>query len=445
MMKPGRFRWPALTGTVLCALAFTAFQPARAAPFTVCASGCASATIQGAINAAASGDTVTVAPGVYVENITIDKPLTLLGTGRGATRILPALSNPDCGGAGGGSLCAGASNIILVQADDVTIAGFTLDGDNPALTSGVTAGGADLDARNGIITNYLSGVYDNLVVHDVRVENVYLRGIYASSGGTFDFHDNVVRNVQADPASIAMFNFGGSGVFARNSVSLASDAISANWSRGTSFLDNAITDSASGVHTDNAGGAGGVADVIRGNQVERCTADGYGVWVFVPYIAPTVEGNRVHRCATGLALFGGYNASPVAFTGNSVDNADAANSVGTLVTSDMIGYGCSNASAAFTDNTLKSNAAGVKLLQGPAFEGYPWDVCGIPGTVSATLNANDIFGNGTGVQNRSGNSVDASHDWWGCSRGPGAKGCDTIEDTAGSTTSYVPWLTAPAR
>jgi hypothetical protein len=31
--------------------------------------------------------------------------------------------------------------MILVQADDVTIRGFTLDGDNPALTSGIVRSG----------------------------------------------------------------------------------------------------------------------------------------------------------------------------------------------------------------------------------------------------------------------------------------------------------------
>ena len=87
---------------------------------------------------------------------------------------------------------------------------MTIDGDNTALTSGIVAGGADLDARNGIITNHGSGVYQNLEVYKVTVQNIYLRGMYASSGGTFNFHDNTVNNVQANAGSIAMFNFGGS-------------------------------------------------------------------------------------------------------------------------------------------------------------------------------------------------------------------------------------------
>src|SRR5262245_54867316 len=106
--------------------------------------------------------------------------------------------------------------MILVQASDVTISGLTLDGDNPGLTSGVVRGGADLDARNGIITNHQIGTFNNLTVHHTTVKNIYLRGMYASSGGSFNFHDNTVQNVRGENASIAMFNFGGAGVFVNN-------------------------------------------------------------------------------------------------------------------------------------------------------------------------------------------------------------------------------------
>ena len=125
----------------------------------------------------------------------------------------------------------------------MTIQNLQLEGDNPALASGVTAGGADLDARNGIITDYRLGTaFDNVTVTNVRVSDVYLRGIYSADGGSFSFTRNRVDNVQADPASIAIFTFGGSGVIAGNSVTNASDAIAANWSRGTQFLDNDVSE-----------------------------------------------------------------------------------------------------------------------------------------------------------------------------------------------------------
>lgn len=113
----------------------------------VCKAGCSYAHIQDAINAAAAGDTVQIAAGQYVENLVVSKSLTLRGSGPG-TVIYPAVSRPVCGD---GSLCPGASNIVLVQASNVTVRDLRLEGDNPALTSGVVVGGADIDARNGIL------------------------------------------------------------------------------------------------------------------------------------------------------------------------------------------------------------------------------------------------------------------------------------------------------
>ena len=289
-------------------------------------------TIQGGVDQVSPGGTVNVAAGTYVENVTIPKAVTLEGAGEGSTIVEPAISDPNCGGGGGGSLCAGGSNIILVQASDVTIHDMTLDGDNPSLTSGTVVGGADLDARNGIIEDYNSGTFDNTTVYDVTVQNIYLRGIYASSGGSgFDFHDDTVDNVQADPASIAMFNFGGSGTFENNTVSNANDAISSNWSLGTDYLNNVVTSSGSGVHTDNNGGFGGVADLIQGNSVSACKTDGYGIWTFAEYRDPTVTQNTVTGCAVGLAAAGSGSGTHVTtFSDNVVDGTGASVSSGEI-------------------------------------------------------------------------------------------------------------------
>jgi pectin methylesterase-like acyl-CoA thioesterase len=207
-------------GMVAACMAVAA--PAWAAPKTVCASGCPHTSIQAAINAASPGDTITIGAGSYFENVVVNKSVTLKGSGI-ETVIYPATSMPVCSP---GSLCGGsASNIVLVEADNVTITNLRLQGDNPNLTSGVVVGGEDIDARNGIITNHAVGVYNNLTVSKVKITGIYLRGIYASSGGSFNFNHDKISNVQGEAASIAMFNFGGSGVMANNVVSSANDAI----------------------------------------------------------------------------------------------------------------------------------------------------------------------------------------------------------------------------
>ena len=140
-------------------------------------------------------------------------------------------------------------------------------------------------------------------MHDVTVKNIYLRGMYASSGGTFNFTNNTVDNVQADPRSIACSTSAAAASMSGNHVSDANDAISANHSTGTTFTNNVDHRVGSGVHTDNEGDSGGTADVITGNNVSACTAGGYGVWTFVPYLAPTISNNTVSGCDVGLAAF----------------------------------------------------------------------------------------------------------------------------------------------
>jgi parallel beta-helix repeat protein len=65
-----------------------------------------------------------------------------------------------------------------------------------------------------------------------------------------------VQNVQGEYASICIFNFGGSGTISDNSLSDCNDAIAANWSAGTQFIGNTVTNSGSGIHSDNNGTVG---------------------------------------------------------------------------------------------------------------------------------------------------------------------------------------------
>jgi hypothetical protein len=449
------------------------------------------ATIQSGVNGVATSGTVNVAAGAYTENVIVAKSLTLNGAGKASVTQRPATSNPNCDGAGGGSLCAGSSNLILIQADDVTITGLTLDGDNPALTSGIGRGGADVDARNGIITNHLVGTFTNLVVHHTTIKNIYLRGIYASSGGMFNFNHDTVQNVQGEGASIAMFNFGGAGVFDNNIVSDANDAISANHSRGVQFTNNHVTTSGSGVHTDNAGDGGGVADTIANNTVTDSTQFGFGVWVFVPSITVNVQNNTVTNVDVGFAAAGmahgitgvsalasnfsahsgvaqagrrlppSFNvsepdstfqlrpaeihvaplapASPAAaiFTGNIADGQNKANSTGVYFTTDEFGFGSSDTRVTFESNTVKNNVDGFFLESED----------------TRTLNVSAAFNR---VVNNS-NSAVSVHDpsdpsppgfhgvidatmennWWGCNAGPNNAGCGSI---VGAGVDFNTWL-----
>jgi hypothetical protein len=410
---------------------------AASATPVVCASGCFFNSIQSAINAAQPGATITIGAGSYYENVVVNKPVTLKGAGL-TTIVYPAVSKPVCSG---GSLCGGeASNIVLVQADNVTITGMWLKGDNPNLSSGVIVGGEDIDARNGIITNHAVGTYNNLTVSRVKVTGVYLRGIYASSGGSFNFNHDTVENVQAEEASIAMFDFGGSGVMSSNKVLNANDAISANWSTGTQFLSNVIFKSGSGVHTDNNGGFGGSADTIKGNTVRECKTDGYGIFVFVPYVSATVESNKVSGCSVGLAAFGSATSGQgPAFIKNAVNGTGAsttnnAGTFGAYLTTDQLGFGYGDLTATLSGNSISRFNTGLFVTQSTPTEGQP---AGGQATVTASPN-NSLYGNGTGANGGLGTTVSAQNDWWGCAKGPNQGG---MCNTAIGTVQFTPWLT----
>jgi len=428
---------PALALVIVLILAVAPLPggaPAHAGTtLNVCPVGCTYATIQDAVYAASPTDTISVGPGTYTENVVIGPdPLTLVGAGQGATIIRPASSNPDCGGLGGGSLCTGSSTIILVEANNVTISDLTLDGDNPTIDSGHMVGGADVDARNGIVTNHLLDQFDNLSVHDVTVKNTYLRGINASSGGSFVFDHNTVRNVQGESASVGIFNFRGAGTISNNSVAATHDAIAAEQSRGVQVLNNTIITSGSGIHTDNAGQNGGAADLIQGNHVSDCTVNGQGVRVLTPHIAPVVRQNSVTGCDAGLAAYGHGKMVATSFSANEVDGAGHLDSAGILISTSQLDAGSSNVAVALSNNNFKNVSTTLSLEAQSTFSII------ITATENA-FNANarkGILKFGSGAS-----TITAARNWWASPTGP------TAPDNIGGTgvaipeaVGFDPWL-----
>jgi len=402
----------------------------------VCKKDCQYSSINAAIAAAGTGATITVGKGTYVENVVVDKPLTIEGSGK-RTVIEPAVSNPVCSG---GSLCGGAaSNIVLVEANDVTVTNLKLEGANPSLSGGVVVGGKDIDARNGIITNHEVGTYEDLTVSKVIVDDVYLRGIYDSTG-SFDFNHDAVSNVQGEEESIAMFAYYGPGTMDDNTVSDANDAISANWSKGIEFAGNTVKSSGSGIHTDNNGGAGGSADVITDNKISDCSENGYGIFVFVPYVSATVSDNTIKGCYIGLAAFGGaVSGQGPTFSGNTVDGAgaqttDPAGSYGVYLTTDQLGYEFGDLTADLSGNLIEHNATGLFVTQTEPTPGQP-----AGGQATVTAHGNAFKHNPGGAKGGPGTVVEAQENWWGCGQGPNnSPKCDP----ASGTVAYTPWLTA---
>ena len=127
-------------------------------------------TIQAAINAASAGDTINVFKGTYVEEINIDKALTLLGPNAGinpntGTRVAEAVIVPDFSDPVNSSFAG--PQIVTLAADGITFNGFTVDGDNPNLTSGVSYNGADVDAEFGLYGTGNSANPDAVIINNI--------------------------------------------------------------------------------------------------------------------------------------------------------------------------------------------------------------------------------------------------------------------------------------
>ena len=104
-------------------------------------------SIQAAIAAAEAGDVICLARGTWIENIVIDKPLTLVGRGVGRTAIKAlGLSFPIIAVSGGGS-----------EPISVTLEGLSLSGDGGV--SGVAIDGlAEVEIRNCAISGRWYGI-----------------------------------------------------------------------------------------------------------------------------------------------------------------------------------------------------------------------------------------------------------------------------------------------
>lgn len=404
------------------------------------------ATITAALAAAGTGDTIEIAPGTYAENVIVNKSVLIRGAGAGVTVINPAFTDPAFPTAG--TFPVGHSTMFLIQSHNVTIEKLTMDGDNTSLPGGQNVGGANIDARNGVVTDHTLGVINNLTIRYATVKNIWWRALYASSGGTFYFHDNVIQNVQGSTSgSMAIFNWAGAGTVERDTVLDVLGAIVANHSRGMNIINNVVNNSWDGVHSDNGGDGGGVADTIRGNILTNSPLYGYGIWVFVPYLAPVIENNTVTNVDIGLGAFAGAFGPTVTatFTNNLIDGQSKAGSVGFYITNTTWGYGVTDVAATLTDNEFTNNdygmfiesAAGKTVTMSanrnaihtnavigvdsgavPAVYGNPG---GLPGTLAVSLTTN-WWGSNTGPLNATtnpsgtGNGIDDGIDyspWWG--------------------------------
>jgi len=139
-------------------------------------------TIQEAINAAVSGETIVVASGVYHEHIGIDKPLTLVGENCNTTII-----------EGDGE----TKVIVIIKASQVTLSGFTIRNGS---------GGILLDHSNNsviagnIVVNTMDGLsllfsHNNTIISN-RIKDNEMGLFLGESNGNTVYHNSFINNTE---------------------------------------------------------------------------------------------------------------------------------------------------------------------------------------------------------------------------------------------------------
>jgi len=256
------------------------------------------ATIQHAINAASNGNTIFVDAGSYAEDIIVNKELTINGSNAmndacGITRVEEAIIVPA-------TAAIATGEIFHVAASNVTISGFTIDGDNPNLTSGfINTTIADIDAAEGV-TVYETGI-NNVHVTNNIIKNLSYFGVtmydypagVASSGHIIS--NNKFQDLGTYGAAPAVNNWGG-GVLLYNNQYAA-------------VTDNCMTNVRIGVQTGNfyrANPGLPASQMISGNTIQ---ARSLGIFhnLFYSLASPyTLDNNTI----SGL-----FNANETKWTG----------------------------------------------------------------------------------------------------------------------------------
>ena len=149
---------------------------------------CPQCTIQAAVDAASSGDTINIDAGTFEERVVIDKSLTLSGAGAGTNPVAHTILD-------GSGLGAGASgfhilvNITDVTIEDLTVQNYTLSSSNYAGISGAGSNDnfttqrvhtlANTGGRGGL---YLNGPVDTVLIDNITSHDNQGRGIVIWNG-----------------------------------------------------------------------------------------------------------------------------------------------------------------------------------------------------------------------------------------------------------------------
>jgi nitrous oxidase accessory protein NosD len=390
-------------------------------------------TISAAVAAAAAGDTIKVAPGLYKEGVILTKSLSLQGAGDRDT-IIDAKGQPN------GIFINGTAASPGAGVSDVSISGFTIKNANFEGILAASASGVTI-AHNHVTKNNLSltstdcpgipafetnetmdcgeGIHLMSTDHSVVANNVsdYNSGGILVTDETGPNYSNLITE------NVVKYNGEACG------ITLASHpaATLANPQGPLSFgvYQNTVLNNESSYNgLNNGGGAGvgmyaaGPGNINYGNVAIGNLLVGNGLPGVAMHNHASVPGAPPVTLRDN-SVIGNH------FSGNGADTEDAAtagptgiNIYGVLALTGMV----------VTGNVMEDEAIGISFNS-------PATVTGAPPQLQAHLN--QFEPKTIGISTLGTATVDGTLNWWGCAQGPGQASCATT--TAG--VAFRPWLT----
>ncbi len=262
-------------------------------------------TISAAIAAASAGNTIRVTAGTYIEQVTINKNLTLIGAGTGTTIIqAPAsLVNDSLGK----KVIVETSNSAIV-----TMSGFTIRGPGSLTCASIdygvfVVGNSSLHIHDSAITNI-----EDTPLGDCQNGSGIQAGSQALSQiGSLTVTNTTISNYQK--TGVVIDNIGSTGTITNNIITgvgptpvIAQNGIQI--SRGATGVVSGNTISGN-VYTGGAGACAG--DGSTANKVTyaaTCTMSD-GIFLFQQGSGITISGNTISANQIGVALSGGSTAA----------------------------------------------------------------------------------------------------------------------------------------
>jgi parallel beta-helix repeat protein len=413
--------WTKATVTFAVWLIFAGAQGASAA--TLCVNptgkgGCF-ATITAAVTAATVNDTIQVAKGTYDEDIVVGKSLSLIGanpkntiidaTGLANGIFVDGIGNPGLSGVTVSGFTVKNANfegILVANASSVTISGSIVSNNNKSLVIATPAcpGLPSFETEEG--DDCGEGIHLLGANHSVVADNL----VEKNSGGILISDDTAAASNNLISGNIVSNNSFDCG------ITLASHPRASIAGPGTPLgvTQNTISNNLStsnGLATPGAGAGVGIFDgaasgIASGNVVVGNTLTNNGL-----------PGVTMHSHAPGEDLTNNIIVNN-AIGGNHADTGDAATSGSTGI--NVFGLSAATGTV-ISDNYITDEALDV-VVNTPA---------------SVDVHLNDLLGKGVGVQTLNAGTANATLNFWGCAKGPGARGCTTASGTGILSTPFA--------